>query len=102
MAVIEETTTIYKCSDGKSFFKKLDADIHEAELSLKEQCDKYGYSASGFSRDFLLWDLACLVAGNADADPMVFPLLRADPVLQADYMARLTGERALNAPPAET
>lgn len=160
MAITEETTTVYKCSDGSTHLNKLDAEIHETDLALRAACDDHGYSGPSFSRDFLydflveyghhfaglaevlramtlayqaaafdthigyvkahpadraarelakryryllrrsksLWDLACLVAGNADASPMVFPLLRDDPHLRAEYMARLTNKKPINAP----
>lgn len=53
MAVTEETTTIYRCSDGSTHLNKLDAEIHEADLALKAACDEHGYSGPSFSRQFL-------------------------------------------------
>ena len=56
MAVTEEKTTIYRCSDGRTTLSKAEANFWEAEGELRRVCDEHGYSAPSFSRD-LLYDV---------------------------------------------
>jgi hypothetical protein len=46
----------FTCSDGTEFLDEHDANVHEAELTLKGVCDQHGYSASSFTRE-ALYDL---------------------------------------------
>lgn len=51
MPITEETVTVYKCSDGSTHTDKLDAQIHEADVTIKALCNVHGYS--GMDREAL-------------------------------------------------
>lgn len=62
MAIRSETVTVFVCSDGESFKDRLDAEVHEGVVLLREVCDRHGYSSPNFGRE----DLFALLRDHAE------------------------------------
>ncbi len=77
MPIIEQTKTVFTCSDETEYTNKVDAEVHEGQLGVRAVAQKHGYSADSFSRDFfadLLIEHAVEI--HAALDPYVCALTK--------------------------